>query len=102
MQHGDGAASAHNPIQIDPNTCVRCTLCDWVCPGDIIYKEEGDRETLPVVAFPDECWYCGHCESVCPTNAITIVFPDEILHNSSDVLALLGRVDPAGDAATEG
>jgi len=57
---------------------------------------------LPVVAFPDECWYCGHCESVCPTNAITIVFPDEILHNSSDVLALLGRVDPAGDAATEG
>jgi ferredoxin len=55
-----------------------------------------------VVAFPDECWYCGHCESVCPTNAITIVFPDEILHNSSDVLALLGRVDPAGDAAAEG
>jgi len=90
----------HNPIQIDANACVRCTLCDWVCPGDIIYKEEGDRETLPVVAYPDECWYCGHCESVCPTDAITIVFPDRMLHNDSDVISLLGVVDGADGAAT--
>ena len=46
----------HNPIEINPETCVRCNLCDWICPGDIIYKEEDNRETLPVIAYPDECW----------------------------------------------
>ena len=97
-----GAAGAYNPIQIDPNSCIRCTLCDWVCPGDIIYKEEGDREALPVVAFPDECWYCGHCESVCPTHAITIVFPEQILHNTTDVMSLLGVVETGDLPAAEG
>jgi NAD-dependent dihydropyrimidine dehydrogenase PreA subunit len=100
IERGPEALEAHNPIQINPNTCIRCNLCDWVCPGDIIYKKENDKTTLPVVAFPDECWYCGHCESVCPADAITIVFPDQMLHNRTDVTDLLGEVDvpPAGTA----
>ena len=61
--------AVHNPIQINPETCIRCNLCDWICPGDLIYKDEDNRETLPVIAYPDECWYCGLCQSICPTNA---------------------------------
>lgn len=86
------ADALHNPIQIDPVTCIRCNLCDWICPGDLIYKKEDDRDALPVIAYPDECWYCGLCQSICPTNAITVVFPERMVHNKTDVLSLLGKV----------
>jgi adenylylsulfate reductase, subunit B len=87
----DAITAVHNPILINPETCIRCNLCDWMCPGDLIYKEE-DRDTLPVIKYPDECWYCGLCQSVCPTNAITVVFPDQMVHNRTDVVSLLGKI----------
>ena len=80
----------HNPIRIDPATCVRCNLCDWICPGDLIYKEE-DRETLPEIRYPDECWYCGLCQAICPTAAITVVFPEAMVRNETSVITLLGK-----------
>ncbi|MFL2547333.1 MAG: ferredoxin family protein [Candidatus Rariloculaceae bacterium] len=83
---------AHNPIRINPETCVKCNLCDWICPGDLIYKEEDNRETLPVVVYPDECWYCGLCQSICPTDAITIIFPKQMIDCQTDVSTLLGKV----------
>lgn len=86
------AAPVHNPIVIDPATCIRCNLCDWICPGDLIYKDEDDRASLPVIAYPDECWYCGLCQTICPTNAITVVFPEQMVHNRTEVLSLLGKV----------
>ena len=86
------AKAVHNPIQINPETCVRCNLCDWICPGDLIYKEEDNKEKLPVIAYPDECWYCGLCQSICPTNAITVVFPEQMLRSKTDVVTLLGKV----------
>lgn len=86
------AEAVHNPIRINPETCVRCNLCDWICPGDLIYKEEDNRETLPVIKYPDECWYCGLCQSICPTNAITIIFPEQMVRNQTDVVSLLGKV----------
>ena len=81
----------HNPIKIDESLCVRCNLCDWICPGDVIYKEEDNKETLPVIVYPQECWYCGLCDSICPVDAITVVFPEQMLHNKSDVVSLLGK-----------
>ena len=88
----DPAQALHNPIQINPETCVRCDLCDWICPGDLIYKDEAKKDELPVIAYPDECWYCGLCQSICPTNAITVVFPEQMVHNRTDVVTLLGKV----------
>ena len=82
----------HNPIDINPEACIRCNLCDWICPGDLIYKEEDNRETMPVVAYPDECWYCGLCQSICPTKAITVVFPEQMVRNKTDVVSLLGKL----------
>lgn len=88
----NATAKPHNPIAIDEALCVRCNLCDWICPGDIIYKEEDNKQTLPVIQYPDECWYCGLCESICPTKAITVMFPPQMLHNTSNVVDLLGRI----------
>jgi NAD-dependent dihydropyrimidine dehydrogenase PreA subunit len=82
----------YNPIKIDEERCIRCNLCDWICPGDIIHKVENDKSTLPVIVYPDECWYCGLCESICPTHAITVVFPEQMINNKADVVRLLGRV----------
>jgi formate hydrogenlyase subunit 6/NADH:ubiquinone oxidoreductase subunit I len=28
-----GEQRAHNPIKIDEALCIRCNLCDWICPG---------------------------------------------------------------------
>lgn len=84
--------TVHNPVRIDGDTCVKCDLCDWICPGDLIYHEEGNRQKLPVMAYPDECWYCGLCQSICPVDAITIVFPDAMINCQTDVRTLLGKV----------
>lgn len=89
--HGATPRSGHMPVVIDPETCIRCVICDYVCPGDIIYTERGSQE-LPEVRYPDECWYCGMCEQACPTAAITIVFPDHMLHCTTPVRSLLGKV----------
>lgn len=84
--------TVHNPIRIDENKCVRCDLCDWICPGDLIYHDEGNKKALPVIKYPDECWYCGLCQSICPVDAIDVVFPENMTHNTTDVATLLGKV----------
>lgn len=84
-----GGTASHNPIQIDPDACTRCMICDYVCPGDIIHKEPRSQD-LPVIKYPDECWYCGLCEQACPTSAITIVFPENMLDSQISVRSLLG------------
>ena len=77
------------PIVIDDAACKQgCTICDYFCPGDIIYRIAPDQ--LPVVKYPDECWYCGICADKCPTNAITVVFPPEMLDCTTNVRTLLG------------
>lgn len=85
-------AKTHNPIVIDAQKCVCCDLCDWICPGDLIYHEEGNKAKPPVVAYPDECWYCGLCQSICPVDAITVVFPEQMVRNRTEVVTLLGKV----------
>lgn len=100
MDDSGGAPHARNPIQIDPDDWVRRTLRDRVGPGDTNDRAEGDRETLPVVAFPDESWYCGRCDSAGPTDAIAIVFPDPSLPATAGALTVAGKVDPVGGAAT--
>ena len=86
-------ADVHNPVRIDADLCIRCNLCDWICPGDVIYKEEDNKEKMPVIVYPRECWYCGMCEAICPTHAIEIVFPEVMLHNTTNVVDLLGKPD---------
>lgn len=91
----ESASGAHNPVVIDPELCIYCNVCDYVCPGDIIYQER-QGTGLPDVRYPDECWYCGLCEQSCPTKAITIVFPEEMLHCQTPVESLLGKVGEEG------
>jgi NAD-dependent dihydropyrimidine dehydrogenase PreA subunit len=84
------------PIVIDANICRDgCTICDYFCPGDIIYRDH-PKET-PVVKYQDECWYCGICADNCPTDAITVVFPEYMVNCQTDVRTLMGL--PAENAS---
>ncbi len=78
------------PILINEETCVDgCTICDFFCPGDIIYRES--KTEAPIIKYPDECWYCGACVIHCPVDAVSIVFPPEMLNCETPVTALLGK-----------
>ena len=54
----------------DPPVCAKATIIE---PGD-------------------ECWYCGLCQSICPVDAITIIFPKQMIQCKTDVTTLLGKV----------
>ena len=76
------------PILIDENTCIDgCTICDYFCPGDIIYREA--KNEPPIVKYQNECWYCGACVIHCPVDAVSIVFPPEMLNCTTDVESLV-------------
>lgn len=45
-----------------------------------------------MIDYPDECWYCGLCQSICPTQAIEVIFREQVVRNTTDVTALLGKV----------
>lgn len=60
------------PPKIDPALCTACGRCQDVCPGDIIYLDQGVSN---MVRFPDECSHCDVCRVECPTGAIEIEFP---------------------------
>jgi NAD-dependent dihydropyrimidine dehydrogenase PreA subunit len=83
------------PILIDENTCVDgCTICDFFCPGDIIYRES--KNEPPIVKYEDECWYCGACVIHCPVDAVSIIFPDEMLHCETKIESLVAMMPPDG------
>ncbi len=65
------------PPVIDINKCKGCRKCYNNCPGDLFVFHP--RQKLPELRYPDECWHCGTCRMDCPEEAISIVFPMEML-----------------------
>lgn len=65
------------PPVIDYARCNGCGICDKHCPGDVIHQIDDKK---PIVLYPWECWHCGACRQDCPTEAITIMFPPQMLN----------------------
>ena len=64
-----GARFSLLKVQIQPEKCINCGLCEKNCPMDIPllqYKEKGVR------VLSTECILCLSCKNVCPVEAITI------------------------------
>ena len=55
---------------INIDSCIRCGLCEAVCPGDVIRCDEETKE--PAIVYASDCWSCFSCELVCPVNAIDV------------------------------
>lgn len=69
-----GKLEQHSTIapEINPETCMGCSLCVQYCPANAISvrkkKAEIDRET---------CIGCGECVAVCPVKAVEIQWNEE-------------------------
>lgn len=71
--------ASHSHIIFDPNKCIRCGRCVWVCkervgevPFDFINKGYGMRLTTFMGRPLGEtsCTGCGECVAVCPVAAL--------------------------------
>lgn len=52
------------------NKCIGCNVCEYVCPGGAIRREEG-RDTFRLFFDGRWCTDCGNCSSACLTGAIS-------------------------------
>jgi adenylylsulfate reductase subunit B len=59
------------PPLINPKLCTLCGICAEVCPGDILYIDQG---VAGFVRFPSECSHCDVCRAECPEGAIDMKF----------------------------
>ncbi len=67
------------PPVIDYEKCTGCGTCEALCPGDVIYMKGSQKSLTPYLKYPEECWHCGSCRQDCPEEAISIVFPPDML-----------------------
>ncbi|MFV1994422.1 MAG: HgcAB-like fusion protein [Verrucomicrobiales bacterium] len=56
-------------VEIIPERCIGCGLCDIVCPANI-FEQNPDTKKCEVVNL-DACQACGACVENCPKEAIT-------------------------------
>ncbi|MBR2481262.1 MAG: 4Fe-4S binding protein, partial [Oscillospiraceae bacterium] len=54
--------------KIDPNKCMKCSLCARMCPTGAI---TGKVREIPFVIDPDKCIKCGTCIAGCKFGAIS-------------------------------
>ena len=58
-------------IKHNPEACVACGMCEYVCAGGAIrIRESDDKKGIDFVVWHNTCTFCGLCEYYCPTKAI--------------------------------
>ena len=67
---------------IDVLRCTGCSICDLVCPADVIHMTPVASEgvvpglepckMLPVIKFREHCITCFSCEIFCPEKIIDV------------------------------
>jgi len=54
-------------IKIDGGKCIKCGLCQKVCPAEAIETLDTKKRKIII----NNCLTCFKCQEVCPSNAIT-------------------------------
>lgn len=55
-------------IDVDQETCIKCSKCVRVCPEDIFIQETTQSDIG--LQNVHTCIACGHCVAVCPTESV--------------------------------
>lgn len=72
-------------ITHDPEACVACRMCEYVCAGGAIRIEESaDQTGINFVVWHNTCTFCGLCEFYCPTKAIHLTNNYHMAHLQED------------------
>lgn len=66
-------------IDIESNTCTKCSKCVKVCPAYILTQEKPKQ---PIgLRNVQSCIACGHCVAACPTDSVVhSEFPKQKVH----------------------
>ncbi len=69
--YADPQEVRHGVVEVDPEECNACTLCEKYCPADALVVKE---KTLRMKSSDENnCMFCGACVVVCPRDAIKMV-----------------------------
>lgn len=55
-------------VIIDKNKCIKCRLCENICPNKSIKLEQGKFPEF----YKQKCCFCRLCTKICPKQAITV------------------------------
>jgi formate hydrogenlyase subunit 6/NADH:ubiquinone oxidoreductase subunit I len=72
-------------IKHNPEACVACRMCEYVCAGGAIrIQESEDKNGIDFIVWHNTCTFCGLCEYYCPTKAIHLTNDYHTAHSQKD------------------
>ena len=55
----------------DPDRCVGCEICAYVCSPSAITFAGSTERTIAWEYFAEQCTFCGRCVDFCPSDALS-------------------------------
>lgn len=65
----------HGVVEILPEKCTACTLCEKYCPANALVVE--GKTVRMKTAIENWCTFCGACVAICPVDAIKMISGNE-------------------------
>lgn len=83
--------SFRGAVQLDPDKCVGCATCVYVCPANAI-QVISDGDYYEWAYDPGRCTFCGRCAAVCPGLALTMAAERPFIYTQPGMLGKTHRL----------